>query len=127
MAANLEKVDQLISLGELHLAVQALQVAVDLDPQPEALLKLARLQSRNPQWASRAIGSLRKAVALDPKNVDAWMELAEHWRLRGETERQRKALERVLAVDPYHDDAREVYRQSFGKRQLKRALDRFRA
>jgi curved DNA-binding protein CbpA len=120
--ANVEWADDLAKLGELHLAMQALQAALVNDPQPQIYLRLARLQRKNPLWGGRALESLRQAVRLDPKFVDAWLELADIWRRRGQPERQRKALERALTADPESEAAAEVYRSAFGERALTRFL-----
>lgn len=122
--ANLRRADELVALGELHLATQALEQVVAFRPDASALVKLARLQRRNPQWVNRAFDSLRKAVELEPESVEAWLEMAEHWHLRGHAERQRKSLERVLAIDCHCEVALEMYEQSFGQRQLRKVLER---
>ena len=66
--------------------------------------------------------SLRQAVRLNPKYVDAWLELADIWRRRGQPERQRKALERALTAAPESEEAAESYRSAFGERALSRFL-----
>lgn len=124
VAANLRRADELMRLGEPHLAIQALEAASKLDPQPMTFLRLARLQRKNPAWAHRVLQALRKAVELDPGFTNAWVELAEFWRHRGHSERYRKALERALASDPAHENAARLYRHSFGDRRLKQVLRR---
>ena len=91
------------------------------------LVKLARLQLRNPLWKDRALKTLRKALEVDPKFVDAWLELSEFWRRRNNPERQRKALERALAADPDHSKAKQMYRQLVGQRDLERLIRRARS
>jgi len=125
--ANLKRADELIHDGEPYLALQLLEQACKLDPQAPALVKLARLQLRNPLWKSRALKTLRWALEVDPKFVDAWLELAEFWRRSNNPERQRKALERALAADPEHPKAVQMYRQLVGHRDLERLIRRARS
>jgi len=122
--ANFKRADELIHDGELYLAIQLLEQACALDPRPAQLIKLARLLLRNPLWTNRALACMRRAIEADPKYTDAWLELAEFWRRRRHTERQRKALERALAVEPDNDRANEMYRELVGKKELERLLRR---
>ncbi len=125
--ANLKRADELIHEGEPYLALQLLEQACKLDPRPAELVKLARLQLRNPLWKDRALKTLRKALEVDPKFVGAWLELSEFWRRRNNPERQRKALERALAADPDHPKASQMYRQLVGQRDLERLIRRARS
>ena len=124
--ANLKRADELIRDNELYLAIQLLERACALDPRPDELLKLARLLQRNPLWANRALACLRRAIEANPKHVDSWLELADFWRRRNHVERQRKSLERALAVDPDNDAANRLYKELAGSRELQRLLRRAR-
>lgn len=124
--ANLKRADELVKDGELYPAIQLLEQACVLEPRPPELLKLSRLLLRNPLWTNRALSCMRRAIEVDPKYVDAWLELAEFWRRRNHNERQRKALERALAVDPDNDRANQMYKQLVGRRELERLLKRAR-
>jgi tetratricopeptide (TPR) repeat protein len=124
--ANLKRADELIRDNELYLAIQLLERACALDPRPSELLKLARLLQRNPLWANRALACLRRAIEADPKHVDSWLELADFWRRRNHVERQRKSLERALAVDPDNEAANRMYKDLAGSRELQRLLRRAR-
>jgi len=124
--ANLKRADELIRDNELYLAIQLLERACALEPRPNELLKLARLLQRNPLWANRALACLRRAIEADPKHVDSWLELADFWRRRNHVERQRKSLERALAVDPDNDVANRLYKDLAGSRELQRLLRRAR-
>ncbi len=126
IAANLQRAEQLERSGEIYAAIQMLSQVCELDPQPETLLRLARLYLRNPLWAKKALEALKKVLELDAEYIDAWVELAEFWRRRGNRERQRKALERALATHPDHERAAEMYRQLVGRRELERLLKRAR-
>ena len=124
--ANLKRAEELVHDGELYLAIQLLEQACVLDPRPAELLKLSRLLLRNPLWTNRALTCMRRAIEADPQHVEAWIELAEFWRRRRHAERQRKALERALAVDPDSEHANEMYRDLVGKKELERLLRRAR-
>lgn len=124
--ANLKRADELIRDNELYLAIQLLERACALDPRPNELLKLARILQRNPLWANRALACLRRAIEADPKHVESWLELADFWRRRNHVERQRKSLERALAIDPDNETANRMYKEIAGTRELQRLLRRAR-
>jgi len=120
--ANLKRAGELLKEGELYLAIRLLEQACSLDPRPPELLKLARLLMRNPLWTGRALSTIRKAIEADPSFVDAWIDLAEFWRRRNSPERQRKALERALAVAPEDTRAGAMYEKLVGRKELYRLL-----
>lgn len=124
--ANIQRAEELMSDGEIYLAIQLLEQACALEPRPPALLRLAQLLLRNPLWSGRALATLRRAIEVDPRHVDSWIELAEYWRRRNNTERQRKALERALATNPDNERANQMYQQLAGRRELDRLLKRAR-
>ena len=125
--ANLKRANELIKEDELYLAIQLLEQACALEPRPAELLKLAQLLQRNPLWVNRALACMRRAIEADPRNVDAWLELADFWRRRNHAERQRKSLERVLAIDPDNAQAKKMYKDLAGSRDLQRLLRRARS
>jgi tetratricopeptide (TPR) repeat protein len=124
--ANIKRADELIKQDEFFLAIQLLEQACSIQPRPRELIKLSRLLQRNPPWVNRALACLRRAIETDPKNVEAWLELADFWRRRNHAERQRKSLERVLAIDPDHEEANQMYKDLVGNRELQRLLRRAR-
>jgi tetratricopeptide (TPR) repeat protein len=124
--ANLKRANELIREKEFYLAIQLLERACALDPRPDELLKLARLLQRNPLWTNRALACLRRAIETDPKHVESWLELADFWRRRNHAERQRKSLERALAVDPDNETANRMYKDLAGAKELQRLLRRAR-
>ncbi len=105
VGANITRAQELIRAGDRGMAVQLLDQAVRLDPQPEPLLLLARLELQNPMWAQRAVDHLKHAVTLAPRHTEAWLELAKFWGLRGVRERQRQCIEAVLVYDPGNAEA----------------------
>lgn len=124
--ANYRRAEELERDGEIYLAIRLLEHASVMAPRPAGLLWLSRLLLRNPLWANRSLQAIRKALELDPRNVEGWVELAEFWRRRGSAERQRKALERALAVDPHDERASSMYTRLVGARELERFRKRFR-
>jgi curved DNA-binding protein CbpA len=124
--ANLKRADELIGQGELYLAIQLLEQACAIEPRPEQLLKLARLLQRNPLWVVRSLACMRRAIETNPRYVEAWLELAEFWRRRNHSERQRKSLERALAIEPDNERATQMYKDLAGNRELQRLLRRAR-
>jgi tetratricopeptide (TPR) repeat protein len=125
--ANLKRANELIKEDELYLAIQLLEQACALEPRPAELIKLSRLLQRNPLWVNRALACMRRAIEADPRNVEAWLELADFWRRRHHAERQRKSLERVLAIDPDNVRANQMYKDLAGNRELQRLLRRARS
>jgi tetratricopeptide (TPR) repeat protein len=124
--ANLKRADELVKQDELYLAIQLLEQACALDPRPHELLKLARLLQRNPLWVNRSLACMRRAIEANPRFVEAWLELADFWRRRNHSERQRKSLERALAIDPDNELANQMYKELAGARELQRLLRRAR-
>mgnify|MGYP001828309313 FL=1 len=58
--------------------------------------------------------------------MEAWLELADFWRRRNHVERQRKSLERALAIEPDNERANQMYKDLAGTRELQRLLRRAR-
>ena len=105
--ANLKRADELIRDGEIFSALQMLEQACAIDARPAALLKLAQLQLKNPKWDIKALRTLQKALEVDPDCIEVWLELVDFWQRRNDPERCRKALEKVLSLDPNHPKGRE--------------------
>jgi curved DNA-binding protein CbpA len=124
--ANIKRADELIKEDELYLAIQLLEQACAIEPRPDELLKLAKLLQRNPLWVNRALSCMRRAIEANPKHLESWLELANFWRRRNHSERQRKSLERALAIDPDNKRAKQMYKNLVGSRELQRLLRRAR-
>ena len=124
--ANLKRANELIKQNELFLAIQLLEQACAIEPRPDELLKLAKLLRRNPLWVHRALACVRRAIEANPKHLNSWLELADIWRRRNHPERQRKSLERALAIDPDNKRAKQMYKDLAGSIELKRLLRRAR-
>lgn len=117
--ANLRRARELVRSRQFGLAVELLDQAVRLNPEPNTLVFLAQLEFRNPMWIQRALDHLKHAVALDPKYTEGWLELANFWGARSDVERQRACLERVLAYDPKNPDV-HVALQTLRERRSRR-------
>lgn len=124
--ANLKRADELIRDGEIFSALRLLEQACAIEARPGALLKLAQLQLKNPKWDIKALRTLQKALEVDPDFIDVWLELAEFWQRRGDTERCRKAIEKVLSLDPNHPKAREHQANLTEKTPMSRLRNLFR-
>jgi len=124
--ANIKRADELIKEDELYLAIQLLEQACAIEPRPDELLKLAKLLQRNPLWVNRALSCMRRAIEANPKHLESWLELANFWRRRNHSERQRKSLERALTIDPDNKRAKQMYKNLAGSRELQRLLRRAR-
>jgi curved DNA-binding protein CbpA len=98
--ANVRRAHELMRVGDIGMAVQLLDQAVRLDPQPDLLLTLAQLEFRNPMWAQRALDRLRLAVTVAPQCTEAWLELAKFWGMRGKTDKQQQCIEKILDYEP---------------------------
>ena len=118
--ANLKRADELIRDGEIFSALQMLEQACAIEARPSALLKLARLQLKNPKWDTKALRTLQKSLEADPNFIEAWQELADFWQRQDNTEHQRKALERVLSLDPNNPKATRDHAELTGKKPLSR-------
>jgi Tfp pilus assembly protein PilF len=113
--ANLQRAEALVRAGDFGAAVQLLGEAVRAEPTADSLLMLARLELRNPMWANRVLGHLREAIAIEPQHTDAWLELAAFWGKKGQKERQRQCLEKIVAYDPGNPDATRALAAPKGK------------
>lgn len=125
--ANLKRADELIRDGEIFSALQMLEQACAIEARPKTLLKLAQLQLKNPKWDTKALRTLHRVLEVDPDFIDAWLELANFWQRHGDTERRRKALEKVLSLDPKNPKATEDYAVLSGKKPLGRLRGFFRS
>ncbi len=74
----------------------------------EALYLLAQLKMDHPSTTPQALEHLREAVAINPIYTAAWLALANYWGVRGETIKQRRCLEKVLAYDSKNRDVRKA-------------------
>jgi tetratricopeptide (TPR) repeat protein len=97
---------RLMRQGDANQAAELLDQAERLGPDPKTLLYMARIEFHNPMWVQRGLDHLKHAVSKDPGFTEGWLELANYWGTRGQLDKQRQCLERVLAYDPRNEDAR---------------------
>lgn len=94
--------------GDARRVVKLLQEAIDITPDPASLVTLAQLEVANPLWRQRALDHLKKAVEIAPTCTEAWLALANYWGLRGQPEKQKRCLQRILSYEPRNDAVREA-------------------
>jgi tetratricopeptide (TPR) repeat protein len=121
---NLRQADELIESGQLRHAFTYLESASQMARDEDTLLKLAELAGRDPAWGRLVLQTLQRLTSSYPGCIEAWLGLSNHWLQRDDPERQRKALERALTVDPESEAARELYSEHFGSHALDRVLSR---
>jgi tetratricopeptide (TPR) repeat protein len=94
-----------------ELALQFLDAAVDLAPDyAEAWNRRAFLHYQAGD-VRRAVGDLRRALALDPNHFKALEGLGNIMRASGNDQGAFKAYERLIEVNPHADGAMKIYEQ----------------
>ena len=104
--ANTATANALIAKGDFRKARLMLEAIVKESPDAEALLMLAQLEIDNPKRAASALEHLKQAVVIAPEYTEAWLTLANYWSVRGQADKQRRCLEKVLAYNPANKDVR---------------------
>lgn len=89
-------------------AYRQLSRAVEVSPDALALVRLAEIEVANPLWRGRALDRLKQATELLPTCTQAWLALANYWSLRGQPDKQRRCLERILTYDRGNPDVRHA-------------------
>jgi tetratricopeptide (TPR) repeat protein len=100
--------EMLASGEDRRAAYRLLARGVEVAPDADGLVMMARIEVANPLWRQKALDHLKKAIDLDPKATAAWIELANYWSLRGEPDKQLRCLEAVLRYDPKNGDIRRT-------------------
>jgi Tfp pilus assembly protein PilF len=106
--ANVLFAKRLIATGDHRKAFKLLEDAVEQAADAESLFLLAQLELTRPQMELRALEHLKRAVDLAPNLTDAWLALANYWGVRGQPDKQRRCLERILSYDPKNRDVRSA-------------------
>lgn len=94
--------------GDARVAVRMLSAAVEVSPDPDSLVVLALVEQANPLWRQKALDRLKKAVAMSPRHSGAWLAIANYWGVRGDKDKQRRAMQKILAYDPNNREVREA-------------------
>ena len=89
-------------------AYRLLSRAVEVSPDALALVRLAEIEVANPLWRGRALERLRRATELLPTCTQAWLALANYWGTRGQRDKQRRCLERILEYDRGNPEVRHA-------------------
>ncbi|MEP0775120.1 MAG: hypothetical protein HRF46_12235 [Acidobacteriota bacterium] len=92
-------------------AYRLLTRAANLAPSAGVLVDLARYEIQHERWHARVVEHLKRALQMDAACEEAWSLLAEYWELRHQQDKQRRTLERWLAVNPASAVAREKLEQ----------------
>jgi predicted Zn-dependent protease len=91
--------------NDLKGAAKEYAAILKIDPKNlNASLSLASIYHRDNQ-DKLAVGILIKATKANPKNVDAWMALAEQQAATGDTKGLKASVDKVLAIDPWTSGA----------------------
>jgi len=105
---SVEAARNLINTGEYRRARLMLEDLVKRAPDGDSLLLLAQLELENPKRHPSALEHLRLAVVMAPQNTEAWLTLANYWSMRGQVDKQRRCLEKILAYEPANHDVRDA-------------------
>ncbi|OYV97936.1 MAG: hypothetical protein B7Z68_02220 [Acidobacteria bacterium 21-70-11] len=106
--ASVPLAKQLIAAGELRKARLMLEQIVEKAPEADALVTLATLEIDNPKRQSDALDHLKRALELTPQHTEAWLLLANYWGLKGQADKQKRCLEKILSYDKANSDARDA-------------------
>lgn len=60
--------------------------------------------------ADASVGAFERAIALNPKDADAWVNLGAGWYAQGRLEDALAALQKAITIDPEHPVARENWK-----------------
>ena len=101
VAFVLAEAQELLNAGELGHAIDRVRQASYLQPQEiHHRVLLGRLLAKHPKTAHEGIQVLEEVTQKDPRNVQAFIDLALAFQARGLTLRARKAAEAAAAIDP---------------------------
>jgi tetratricopeptide (TPR) repeat protein len=94
-----------VAREEYFSAVQLLEQAIEIDPQPQYLALLGECQENNPRWAERALSSYSQAVQLSRSDPELRTRLAGCYERLGRTDRAKEEYEAALERMPGFPDA----------------------
>ncbi len=106
--ASLPLAKHLIDIGDLRKARLMLEQLVEMAPDAETLVTLASLEVDNPKRQQDALEHIKRALEMAPQLTQGWLMLANYWSLRGQPDKQKRCLEKILAYDPRNRDARDA-------------------
>ena len=94
--------------GDPRSAYKLLSGAVAVAPDAHSLAAMAEIEIANPLWRQQALDHLKQALDLEPRLTAAWLGLGNYWSLRGQPDKQRRCLEKILAYEPGNWDVRQA-------------------
>jgi tetratricopeptide (TPR) repeat protein len=92
---------------QLHSAIQLLEQAVKIDPQPEYYALLGQCQAENPNWVEKAIQSYHHAARLRPEDPELHAALGQLLERTGQLSQARREYEAALKEIPGFPEAEE--------------------
>jgi tetratricopeptide (TPR) repeat protein len=106
--ADLPLAKHLIDIGDLRKARLMLEQLVETAPNAEILVTLASLEIDNPKRQPDALEHIKRALEISPQLSEGWLMLANYWSLRGQPEKQKRCLEKILTYDKNNRDVRDA-------------------
>jgi curved DNA-binding protein CbpA len=118
-----ERAAQLAQNGEVHTAIELLELAIHAEARPEYFHLLGDLQAKNPYWLRDAAASYRRAQQLGAKDpaLAAALRTVEERLAKGVPEPGEEREEEVLEVDD-EEPARRPLKFSSGVRRPLRTI-----
>jgi Tfp pilus assembly protein PilF len=107
-ASHIAMAKKAMAAGNTREARELLERVLRHARSAEALYLLAQLEMDHPSTMPQALAHLHEAVTVNPIFTAAWLALANYWGARGETAKQRRCLEKILAYDSKNHDVREA-------------------
>jgi tetratricopeptide (TPR) repeat protein len=92
---------------QLHSAIQLLEQAFKIDPQPEYFALLGQCQAENPNWVEKAIQSYHHAARLRPDDPELHATLGALLERTGQLTQARREYEAALKLIPGFPEAEE--------------------
>ena len=106
--ANLPLAKHLIDIGDLRKARLMLEQLAEKEPDAESLITLASLEIDNPKRQPSALEHIKRALELSPQLTPGWLMLANYWGMKGQLEKQKRCLEKILTYDKNNRDVRDA-------------------
>ena len=106
--ASLPLAKHLIDIGDLRKARLMLEQLVEMAPDADTLVTLASLEIDNPKRQADALDHIKRALEISPQLTEGWLMLANYWGLRGQQEKQKRCLEKILTYDKNNRDVRDA-------------------
>ena len=98
--ASVKRAKQLILANQPGRARLMLEQLIEREPDADAFVTLATIETGNPRSQAAVLNHLKKALELSPQHTEAWLMLANYWGLNRQPETAAKAnvITTVIAV-----------------------------